>query len=117
MSSYSWWYMVPSADRKKRGRRSDVAYSFTLNRIEKERVNAERMGMVLVVEAHPLSNSYNLHMTPSLETQQVVLYGNNDGCAVTVNRDSLYRNGEYMWTNHVKRWLPPVPEDDMEGFN
>ena len=88
-----------------------------MNRIEKERVNAERMGMILVVEAQPYSNNYNLYMTPSIDHAQVTLYGNNDGSAVTVDAKTLFRNGDYIWTNHVKRHVPVVPEHDMDEFN
>jgi hypothetical protein len=117
MSGNSWWFKVPNADRRKRGEERENIYDPLLNRIEKERINAERMGMILVVEAHPLSNNYNIYMTPSLGPKKVMLYGNNDGCAVSVDRSTLYQNGDYVWTNHVQRQLLPIPEDDMQGFN
>jgi len=90
----SWWFKVCSVS-------DGNLYDTVLNRIEKERINAERMGMTLVVEAHPLSSSYNLYLTPSIDGTKVQLYGDN--CEITVDRNSLYYNGDYVWTNRVVR--------------
>ena len=74
-----------------------VDYAHTMNRIEKERGNAARMGLELVVEAGPLSDYYKLYTTPSIDGEQVELY--NEQGQVTVPRSSLFWNGPYLWTH------------------
>lgn len=77
-----------------------VDYDHMFNRIEKERGNAARMGLQLVVEAGPLSDYYVLHTTPSIDGETVVLY-NGQGQKNEVARSSLFHNGPYLWTHRI----------------
>lgn len=112
-NQFSWWYKVDKKQRDRR-ERGDI-YDHMMNRIEKERHNAARMGLQLVIEASPSSESYTLYTTPSVEGGEVLLFGTRG--SVTVNRDTIFQNGDYYWTNHVSCSLPVVQEDDMECFN
>jgi hypothetical protein len=77
----------------------EMDYSHQMNRIEKERGNAARMGLQLVVQAAPLSEYYALYTTPSLDGDEVVLY--NEQGKVTVARSSLFWNGPYCWCHKI----------------
>jgi hypothetical protein len=91
MDAYSWWFTVPSSQDKG----ASPQYDHFLNRLEKERGNAARMGLQLVVQCAPLSVHYSLHTTPSIDGPRVSLY--NEQGVVVVPRQALFWNGDYLW--------------------
>jgi len=106
----SWWFKIVRKVTKERvdenGESKSPVTALKLefdhqsNRLEKERCNSARMGLIQVVEAGPLSESYNLYTTPSIDGNRVVLY--NEQGQTTVARSSLFWNGDYLWTHKVQ---------------
>lgn len=97
----SWWHkLVRQQDVLRHRPLLTIDYDHQANRIEKERCNAERMGLQLVVEAAPLSDYYVLWTTSWSGGKEVVLY--NEQGTVTIPCSKLYWNGPYLWVNSTR---------------
>ena len=109
MTRYSWWYQV-------KGRNRIWKPDHDMNLIEKERINAVRLGLELVVNTSFYnSSSRHLYTTPSSSLLGRIVPLHSEDRRTVVDRTSIVQNGPYWWITDLVKDTPP--SDDMEIFN
>lgn len=83
---YNWWFKISN---------NGISFDTLMNRIEKESINSERMGLILVIKTSITGKKYTIYYTTTLDGEQINLFSSNE--ELVYKRSEIKNNGGYNW--------------------